>query len=120
MLHASHCSTLLHIALFALYSVLPCVPSLYLVATLLIPSTFSDDHITGRSIPISKFTGLAGFLTMQELTPRRSSDHLRQGSDLPHHARTDEFNYSSMESFLVQVKILSLVDSAVVDNAGWW
>src|SRR5882672_1825231 len=81
MLHASHCSTLLHIALFALYSVLPCVPSLYLVATLLIPSTFSDDHITGRSIPISKFTGLAGFLTMQELTPRRSSDHLRQESD---------------------------------------
>ena len=45
----------------------------------------------------------------------RSSDHPRQESDLPHHARTDEFNYTSMEAFLVQVKILSLVDSA-----GWW
>src|SRR5882672_10701852 len=92
-----------------------CVSSLYLVTTLFILSTFSDDHTTGHSIPISKFTGLACFFTMQQLTPRRSSDHLRQESDLPHHARTDEYDYSSMELFLVQVKILSLIDSA-----GWW
>jgi len=37
------------------------------------------------------------------------------GIRLPLHARTNEFNYTSMVSFLVQVKILSLVDSA-----GWW
>src|SRR5882672_9635356 len=52
------------------------VSSSYLVTTLLIPSTFSDDHTTGHSIPVSKFTGLAGFPTTEYLTPRRSSDHL--------------------------------------------
>src|SRR5467141_3073448 len=63
------------------FTSLPHVSSLYLVTTLLIPSTFSDDHTTGRSIPISKFTGLAGFLTTQQLTLRRSSNHPRQESD---------------------------------------
>src|SRR5882672_3790709 len=63
------------------FTSLPHVSSLYLVTTLLIPSTFSDDHTTGHSIPVSKFTGLAGFPTTQQLTPRISSDHLRQESN---------------------------------------
>src|SRR5882672_3578548 len=81
--------TLLCLTLTCLcFTLLPCVSSLYLVTTLLIPSTFSNDHTTGRSIPVSKFTGLAGFPTTKWLTPRRSSDHLRQESDFPHHTRT--------------------------------
>src|SRR5882672_2259641 len=92
---------LLHLILTCLcLTSLPHVSPLDLVTTLLIPPTFSDNHTTGHSIPVSKFTGLAGFLTTEYLTPRRSSDHLRQESDPPHHARTDESNYSSMESFL--------------------
>src|SRR5882672_5065785 len=63
------------------FTSLPRVSPLYLVTTLLILPTFSDDHITGHSIPISKFTGLAGFPTTQELTPRRSSDHIQQESN---------------------------------------
>src|SRR5882672_12667806 len=48
-----------------LYFALPCVSSLYWCLTPFISTMFYNDHTTGCSIPVSKFTGPAGSPTMQ-------------------------------------------------------
>src|SRR5882672_11615361 len=104
------------LALFVLFLIASsCFFLLLNCSALFLPSPFSDNHTTGRSIPVSKFTGLTGFSDHTVIDTEKIIRSSPTGIRPPHHARTDEFNYSSMESFLVQVKILSLVDSA-----GWW
>src|SRR5882672_2776770 len=107
-----HSFTSFYPALTASYFALPCVSSLYLVShTTLFYHILQRSHYWSIN-PHLQVHWSCWFSDHAVIDTEKVIQSPPTEIRSPHHTRTDEFIYSSMESFLVQVKILSFVDSA--------